>query len=90
MPIVEAIKTKTNLGDSVVVQSNNPFDEHGIGGSITLRLEKEEGKILVRSTADYRPEADPSGFRRGWQCGLTKDQVICLARELIKMSRDLP
>jgi hypothetical protein len=93
MAIVKAQENvKTMVGTASVIQSDTPFDTTGVGGCACVRVEDDvsgKKKVFVHTTGDYRPDALHIGLTRGWQVALNKDQALCLARELIKMAREL-
>lgn len=95
MSVITARKNvKTSLGPGTVVESDTPYDSTGLGGTVVL-LEKlhQDGvkKLVIRTTGDYRGDyrSASGGVQRGWQCALNKDQVLCLARELIAKAGEM-
>lgn len=92
MPIVEAKEdVATIFGKGVVVESDLPIDLSTCGGSVVLRhaTDKPEyaRKVYVRTTGNYL--GGSPGQVLGWQVALNKDQMLCLARALIKMAGEL-
>lgn len=93
MPIVEAKeKVRTGLGVAdLLVESDHPICSSGVHGSVTLtRGETDFNRsVFIRTTGDYTGASDAKPNCRGWQVALNKDQMLCLARALIKMAGEL-